>query len=101
MPTQESSLSPTIEEAAAQVALGDVCHVCGRWTRGDSVALEQLPEDLAQLIRANAPTAKDLTEVCGRCARLFARAKDHIIARCGAEQGRLARAVDTAQTGRG
>jgi serine protease AprX len=80
VPTQESSVSPTIEETATQVALGDVCHVCGRWTRGDSVALDELPEDLAQLIRANAPTARDLTEVCGRCARLFARAKDHIIA---------------------
>ncbi|MFL6373612.1 MAG: S8 family serine peptidase, partial [Pyrinomonadaceae bacterium] len=28
----------------------------------------------------NAPTKKDLKEVCGRCARLFDRAKDHIIA---------------------
>src|SRR5207237_4003115 len=26
-----------------------------------------------------APSAKDLTEVCGRCARLFTRAKDQII----------------------
>ena len=80
VPTQESISHPTVEETAAQVALGDVCHVCGRWTRGDSVSLDDLPDDAAQLIRANAPSAKDLSEVCGRCARLFARATNQIIA---------------------
>ena len=79
VPTQESSSTPTIEETAAQVALGDVCHVCGRWTRGESIALDDLPSDVSQLVRANAPSARDLTEVCGRCARLFTRAKDQII----------------------
>ncbi|HEY2846851.1 MAG TPA: S8 family serine peptidase, partial [Pyrinomonadaceae bacterium] len=80
MPTQEAIQNPTIEETAAQVALGDVCHVCGRWTRGESIALADLPADVAQLIRANSPSTKNLTEACGRCARLFTRAKDQIIA---------------------
>lgn len=80
MPTQESTTSPTVEETADIVALGDVCQVCGRWTRGESVDLDALPADVAQLIRANAPSKRDLREVCGRCMRLFTRAKDQIIA---------------------
>ena len=71
MPTQEAHPHPTIEETAELVALGDVCHVCSRWTRGNSIRLEELPDDVAGLIRANAPSKKDLTEVCNRCARLF------------------------------
>jgi serine protease AprX len=81
MPTQESVTGHTIEETAEMVALGDVCSVCGRWTRGDAVDLDSLPDDVAQLIRANAPSAPaTLAEVCGRCARLFERAKEQIIA---------------------
>jgi serine protease AprX len=41
--------------------------------------LPSLAADLAKLIRANAPGADDCEEVCGRCVRLFERAKDHII----------------------
>lgn len=81
MPTQESLTSPTIEEQANIVALGDVCPVCGRWTRGDSVSLATLEPDVAKLINANSPaTTEKVTEACGRCARLFTRAKDQIIA---------------------
>jgi serine protease AprX len=80
VPTQESHSKPTVEETALQVALGDACRVCGRWTRGDAVTLADLPPDAAQLIRANAPSTIGLSEVCGRCARLFARAKNQIIA---------------------
>jgi serine protease AprX len=80
VPTQESSLSTTVEEAADIVALGDVCPVCGRWTRGESAHLDSLPEDVARLISANAPSASDVNEVCERCTRLFTRAKEQIIA---------------------
>lgn len=58
----------------------DVCPVCSRLTRGDAVALASLPEDTQMLIRANAPNSRELSEVCGRCARLFERAKHQIIA---------------------
>jgi serine protease AprX len=53
--------------------------VCARASRDEVVPLDSLPDDLAQLIRANAPSAGDVDEVCGRCARLFERAKDHIM----------------------
>ena len=39
--------------------------------------LDDIATDVAQLIRANAPSSKDLAEICGRCTRLFARAKFH------------------------
>jgi serine protease AprX len=80
MPTQESFATGIIDQPGDIVALGESCPVCSRWTRGDSVRLDDLPDDVASLIRANAPTADVLVEVCGRCARLFTHAKDQIIA---------------------
>lgn len=56
----------------------DVCPVCSRASR-EVVELASLPSDLAKLIRANAPGASDCEYVCGRCARLFERAKDQIV----------------------
>jgi serine protease AprX len=53
--------------------------VCSRASRGEVVSLASLPDDLARLIRANAPSAGDVDDICGRCARLFERAKDQII----------------------
>jgi serine protease AprX len=53
--------------------------VCSREIRGEAVRLDSLDEDLARLIRANAPGSSDCAIVCERCARLFARAKDQII----------------------
>lgn len=57
----------------------DVCPVCSRFARDGCVALGSLADDVAKLIRANAPGAEDFGEVCVRCARLFERAKDQII----------------------
>ena len=75
--TLSSPRTPTI----ADIAAGErVCPVCSRSNRNDHVLLDSLPEDLQKLIRANAPGKRDYCEeVCGRCARLFDRAKDHII----------------------
>ena len=69
--------TPTI----ADIAAGErVCPVCSRSNRSEYVSLDSLPEDLQKLIRANAPgKSDDCEEVCGRCARLFERAKEHII----------------------
>jgi len=45
------------------------------------VSLDTLDPGVAKLINANSPaTAHEVTEACGRCARLFTRAKDQIIA---------------------
>ncbi len=69
--------TPTI----ADIAAGErVCPVCSRSNLNEYVLLNSLPEDLQKLICANAPgKADDCEEVCGRCARLFERAKEHII----------------------
>ena len=68
--------TPTI----ADIAAGErVCPVCSRLNRSEYVSLDGLPEDLQKLIRANAPGNNHCTEACGRCARLFERAKEHII----------------------
>ena len=58
---------------------GDVCPVCSRNARDEYVSLDTLSDDLQKLIRANAPDTSDFNEICGRCSRLFERAKDHII----------------------
>jgi serine protease AprX len=69
--------TPTI----ADIAAGErACTVCGRSNRSEYVQLDSLAEDLRKLILANAPGHHDDTEeVCDRCARLFERAKEHII----------------------
>src|SRR5436190_22105063 len=68
--------TPTI----ADIAAGErVCSVCSRSNRSEYVELDGLPEDLQKLIRANSPGSNDCSEVCERCARLFERAKEHII----------------------
>lgn len=58
---------------------GVTCDVCSRDVRGEFVSLSTLADDLAKLIRANSPGANDCEEVCGRCARLFERAKEQIV----------------------
>ncbi|MFN0141139.1 MAG: S8 family serine peptidase [Pyrinomonadaceae bacterium] len=58
---------------------GVTCDVCSRDAHGEFVLLSTLADDLAKLIHANAPGASDCEEVCGRCARLFERAKDQIV----------------------
>lgn len=68
--------TPTIADLAAGEK---VCPVCSRSNRSEYVLLDSLPADLQKLIRANTPGKNDCTEACGRCARLFERAKEHII----------------------
>ncbi len=79
MTPQESFSSMYDRVVSDGLAENGVCPVCSRSAHGECVELASLPEDLQKLIRANAPGADDFHEVCGRCARLFERAKDHII----------------------
>src|SRR3982750_2233525 len=55
-----------------------ICPVCSRDFRGDVVFANSLDEELRGLIAANAPRTAELKTVCGRCVRLFERAKDQI-----------------------
>lgn len=66
----------TIADVAAG---GSVCPVCSRDPREEYVPLVSLPDDLARLIRANAPDTLEFQAVCARCVRLFERAKDQIV----------------------
>src|SRR6185295_13789968 len=64
----------------ADIAAGEeVCPVCSREARDEYVSLDALPEDLQKLIRANSSAAAEFEAVCARCARLFERAKEHIL----------------------
>jgi serine protease AprX len=79
MTPQESFSQPSSREDSGLLAGSDVCPVCSRAVRDGCIALTSLPDDVEKLIRANAPGAEDLGEVCPRCAHLFERAKDQII----------------------
>jgi serine protease AprX len=75
------SLSEKTEEKFAGILpVAEVCPVCARLTHGETIALASLSDETEQLIRANAPDSGEISEVCSRCASLFERAKDQIIA---------------------
>ncbi len=78
--TPVETLSLPRTPTVADLAAGEqVCPVCSRANRSENVEIDSLEIDLQKLIRANAPGKNHCTEVCGRCARLFERAKDQII----------------------
>ncbi|MEQ1922717.1 MAG: S8 family serine peptidase [Pyrinomonadaceae bacterium] len=79
MTPQESILSGSKAAVSDLAAGGEVCPVCARLPRDGFVDLDSLPADIQKLIRANAPDTGEISEVCGRCSRLFERAKDQII----------------------
>lgn len=79
MTPQGSILSGSNAAVSDLAAGGEVCPVCARLPRESFVELDSLPADIQKLIRANAPDTGEISEVCGRCARLFERAKDQII----------------------
>lgn len=79
MTPKESEVYPR-ETTSADIAAGEMtCPVCSRETRGDVVSLDDLDEALRKLIIASAPGSRDVQSICGRCVRLFARAKDQIV----------------------
>jgi len=68
-------------QTSADLAAGEfVCPVCSREARGSMIDLNDLPADLAALMRANALESDHIDAACERCVRLFERAKDQIIA---------------------
>ncbi len=78
--TPHESFSFPREQTAADFAAGEsACPVCSRVMRDDGASLGAMPGDLQMLIRANAPDRGEMHVVCGRCYRLFLRAKDQII----------------------
>ncbi|MBP6003916.1 MAG: S8 family serine peptidase [Pyrinomonadaceae bacterium] len=69
------------ESTVADIAAGEKsCPVCSRDTQDEYVPMLSLADDLARLIRANAPDTQEFKAVCARCLRLFERAKENIIA---------------------
>ncbi len=79
MTPHESILSGRDAAVSDLAAGGDVCPVCARLPREEFVELDSLASDVQRLIRANAPDTGEINYVCGRCTRLFDRAKDQII----------------------
>ncbi len=79
--TQQEKLLFQRERTIADIAAGEqTCPVCSRETQIEPVPLKSLPDELAQLIRANAPDKTGFENVCTRCVRLFELAKEHIVA---------------------
>ncbi len=65
---------------SADISAGEnVCPVCSREAREEFVPMQVLPEDLQQLIYANASDTHEFEAVCTRCVRLFEHAKDQIL----------------------
>ena len=58
-----------------QSELGQVCAVCDRIARGESISVDSLPANLQAIVRSNAPSVE---EICARCAELFERAQRQI-----------------------
>jgi serine protease AprX len=78
--TAPESLQFSRPTLIADIAAGEqVCSVCSREAKNEFVPLATLPDDLRNLICANASDANAFREICARCARLFERAKTHIL----------------------
>lgn len=68
------------QKTTADIAAGEkVCPVCSREVKHEFVPLIALPENLGELIRANASDTRDFEAVCARCVRLFERAQEQIL----------------------
>ena len=64
----------------SDTAAGDrACPVCSRESNEDFVPVAGLDEDVRRLLVANAADKDGFDEVCGRCVRIFSRAKDQIV----------------------
>src|SRR6187401_1582001 len=78
--TPQETLTFTREQLISDLAAGEkACPVCSRAINVDHIDVIDLPEDVQKLIFANSPGVPEVDEVCGRCARLFERAKTQII----------------------
>jgi len=76
----QEALSFPRQKTGADIAAGEqACPVCSRETTDEYVPLRALPDELTQLIRANAPDTAVFEAVCARCVRLFERAREQIV----------------------
>ena len=65
------------DKTSADIAAGEqVCPVCSREVKFEFVPLVAMSDELAQLIRANAPDTHEFEAVCARCTLLFERAQN-------------------------
>ncbi len=55
-----------------------ICQVCSRKADGVLILQDSLDDDLAGLIRTNAPDTKNVIAACERCVNLFKRARTEI-----------------------
>ncbi|HZI48300.1 MAG TPA: S8 family serine peptidase [Pyrinomonadaceae bacterium] len=58
-----------------QSELEQVCAVCDRIARGESISVDSLPANLQAILRSN---ARSVEQLCARCAELFERAQRQI-----------------------
>ncbi|MEO6588644.1 MAG: S8 family serine peptidase [Pyrinomonadaceae bacterium] len=78
--TPQESLSYSRNKTTADIAAGErVCPVCSREVKYEFVPLVAMSDELAKLIRANAPDTREFEAVCARCTRLFERAQNQIL----------------------
>ena len=78
--TPQESLSFPRHKTTADIAAGEqVCPVCSREVKYEFVPLIAMSDELAQLIRANAPDTHEFEAVCARCTLLFERAQEQIL----------------------
>jgi serine protease AprX len=86
MTLHESHSKTRHDDNVAFLTGDETCPVCSRVLHAALASLSQLDEDVARLIRANAPGAEDIDDVCLRCVQLFERAKDQIIAEAAVQK---------------
>ena len=78
--TSPESIQFSRQATVADTAAGEqVCPVCSREAKNEFVPLTALPDDLQNLVCANAPDTNEFQAVCARCVRLFERAKTQIL----------------------
>ena len=78
--TPQELLSFPRHKTTADIAAGEqVCPVCSREVKHEFVPLVAMSDELAQLIRANAPDTQNFEAVCARCTKLFEHAQEQIL----------------------
>jgi serine protease AprX len=71
----ESILSTDLDQATKETGPG--CHLCGR-ANLPQISLDELHAEIRTLLKVNADTTGELTQVCQNCIELFGRAKGQI-----------------------
>lgn len=69
----ESTLTTDPDQLSADVT----CHLCGR-TNDQSIALDQLPDNLSTLFTSNTDVAENSAQICVKCVELLSRAQAQI-----------------------